>query len=564
MTNATTAYREARDQLLALRGAHERANAEFSFPEVGDIFNWGIDWFDAIARGNTNTALIIAAEGVADERYTFDELARRSDEMVAYLTGLGITKGDSVVLMLNNQIELWTTMLGVIKLGGVVMPTATAAGSTDLADRVERGGARAVICNDVDAAKFDDVAGDYLRICTTPRAGWLALSEAHVAPAPPAAHPMTAPNDRLLLYFTSGTTQRPKLVEHTQVSYPVGHLTTMYWLGLQPGDVHLNVSSPGWGKHAWSSFFTPWIAEATVLAYNYNRFDAAEFLQQLRDQHVTSLCAPPTVWRLLIKADLGTKPPALREAIGAGEPLNPEVIAQVERAWGLPIRDGYGMTETTAQIGNTPGRMVKPGSMGLPLPGVPSVLVDPETDAIVTGLGEGEICLDLSQNPLALMTEYVGDPDKTAEAYRGGFFHTGDIASRDADGIISYVGRTDDVFKASDYKVSPFEVESVLLEHPAVAESAVVPAPDPDRHAVPKAYVALAAGWDETEETAMAILRYAREHLQPWQRVRRVEFAELPKTISGKIRRAELRARERERFVEGRTAGEYRDDALRG
>ena len=504
MANATTAYREARDQLLALRGEPERANAEFSFPDVGEYFNWGIDWFDAIARGNDKTALIIAAEGVPDEKYTFDELARRSDEMVAYLAKLGIGKGDSVILMLNNQIELWTTMLGVIKLGGVVMPTATAAGPTDLADRVDRGQARAVICNDEDAAKFDEVPGDYLRICTTPRDGWLSLSDAHAEPAPAAEHPQTTPSDRLLLYFTSGTTQRPKLVEHTQASYPIGHLSTMYWLGVQPGDVHLNVSSPGWGKHAWSSFFTPWIAEATILAYNYNRVEAGEFLQQLREQHVTSLCAPPTVWRLLIKADLGTKPQALREAIGAGEPLNPEVIAQVQRAWGL------------------------------------------------------------SQKPLAPMTEYIGDPEKTAEACRDGFFHTGDIASRDADGIVSYVGRTDDVFKASDYKISPFEVESVLLEHPAVAESAVVPAPDPDRHAVPKAFVALAAGWEPTEETAVAILRYAREHLQPWQRVRRVEFAELPKTISGKIHRAELRARERERFAEGRTGDEFRDDALRG
>lgn len=564
MTDATTSYREARDQLLALRGEHERANAEFVFPDVGSRFNWGIDWFDAMARGNDKTALIIAAEGVPDEGYTFDELAKRSDEMVAYLTSIGIGKGDSVILMLNNQIELWTTMLGVIKLGGVLMPTATAAGPTDLADRVERGRARAVICNAEDAPKFDEVPGDYLRICTTPRDGWHALGDAHAAPAPAATHPETEPNDRLLLYFTSGTTQRPKLVEHTQVSYPVGHLSTMYWLGLQPGDVHLNVSSPGWGKHAWSSFFTPWIAEATILAYNYHRFEAGEFLQQLREQRVTSLCAPPTVWRLLIKADLGTKPQDLREAIGAGEPLNPEVIAQVQRAWGLPIRDGYGMTETTAQVGNTPGRPVKPGSMGMALPGVPSVLVDPETNQIVDGIGEGELCLDLSKKPLALMTEYVGDPEKTAEACRGGFFHTGDIASRDAGGVVSYVGRTDDVFKASDYKISPFEVESVLLEHPAVAESAVVPAPDPDRHAVPKAFVALAAGWEASEETAMAILRYARENLQPWQRVRRVEFAELPKTISGKIRRAELRARERERYAEGRTGDEYRDDALRG
>lgn len=564
MTDATAAYRAARDQLLALRGQHERAVAEFRFPDVGDRFNWGVDWFDAVARGNDKPALIITADGIDDEVHSYDDLARRSDEVAAFLSRNGIGKGDAVLLMMGNQVELWAGMLGVIKLGGVVMPTATAAGPADLADRVERGNARAVICTPQDASKFDHVAGDYLQICTTPIDGWLDLGDAHREAVEPAKHPGTTPQDRLLLYFTSGTTQRPKLVEHTQVSYPVGHLPTMYWLGLQPGDVHLNVSSPGWAKHAWSSFFGPWIAEATVMVYNYTRFDAGTFLAKLRDKHVTTLCAPPTVWRLLIKAELGDKPASLREAIGAGEPLNPEVISQVEKAWGLSIRDGYGMTETTAQVGNAPGVAVKPGTMGRALPGVPSVLVDPDTNEIVDGIGEGELCLDLSTNPVALMVGYVGDEDKTAEAFRGGFFHTGDIAARDGEGIISYVGRTDDVFKASDYKISPFEVESVLLEHPAVAESAVVPAPDPDRLAVPKAFITLSAGWQPDKNTATQILAYAREHLAPWQRVRRIEFvAELPKTISGKIRRAELRARERERAENGIGEEEFRDDALR-
>jgi acetyl-CoA synthetase len=261
---------------------------------------------------------------------------------------------------------------------------------------------------------------------------------------------------------------------------------------------------------------------------------------------------------MLINADLSGGPSMLREVIAAGEPLNPEVIKQVRTAWGLTIRDGFGQTETTAQIGNTPGSALKPGSMGRPLPGVPVVLLDPATERVVEGVGEGEICLDLdgpSGRPVNLMTGYQGDEDRNTAAMAGGFYHTGDVATRDEDGYITYVGRTDDVFKASDYKISPFELESVLVEHPAVAEAAVVPAPDPVRLAVPKAYVALAPGFEPTKETARAILAYAREHLAPYQRVRRLEFYELPKTISGKLRRVELRGREKELAEGAATTG---------
>ena len=400
--------------------------------------------------------------------------------------------------------------------------------------------------------KFEAVPGDYVVLTTRD------LRAAYDLEPTPVEHPGTSPQDRLLLYFTSGTTSRPKLVEHTQVSYPVGHLSTMFWLGLRPGDGHLNISSPGWAKHAWSCFFAPWLAEATVLVYNYARFDAAALLSILRDHEVTTFCAPPTVWRMLINADLSGGPGSLRELIGAGEPLNPEVISQVRQAWDLTIRDGFGQTETTAQIGNTPGSPVRPGSMGRPLPGVPVVLVDPLTGEPTT-TGEGEICLDLSASPPNLMTGYQGDPERNAEAMAGGFYHTGDVASVDADGYITYIGRTDDVFKASDYKISPFELESVLIEHPAVAEAAVVPAPDPVRLAVPKAYVALSPGHEPNEETALSILAYAREHLAPYQRVRRLEFFELPKTISGKIRRVELRQREEAGTPDGI---EWRDDQL--
>ncbi len=573
---ATEAFRAARNQLMGWRGDHRAAVSGFRWPDVGDRFNWAVDWFDAIARGNEQPALMIleeadAVEGRPAQAWSFDTLARRSDQVAAWLAQQGVRKGDAVIVMLGNQVELWEAMLGIIKLGAVIMPTTTAVGPADLRDRIGRGAAGFVIANADDAGKFADVPGDYGRLAVTRGGaapeGWASFDDAYRLDAPPAEHPGTVPTDRLLLYFTSGTTSKPKLVEHTQVSYPVGHLTTMYWLGLEPGDVHLNISSPGWAKHAWSCFFAPWNAEATVFLYNYTRFDAPALLGVIRDNEVTSLCAPPTVWRMLINADLSGGPGRLREIIGAGEPLNPEVIDQVNKAWGLQLRDGYGQTETTAQVGNTPGSVVKPGSMGRPLPGVPVVLVDPLTGEAVSatedGLGEGEICLDLTDRPLPLMTGYQGDDERNAEAMAGGYYHTGDVATVDSEGYITYVGRTDDVFKASDYKISPFELESVLIEHPAVAEAAVVPAPDAVRLAVPKAYIVLAPGHEPTEETALSILGYAREHLAPWQRVRRIEFSELPKTISGKIRRVELRGREDDlaaHDTEARPENEWRDD----
>lgn len=551
-------YRAARDQLVDLRENYPRAVESFSWPDVGDTFNWGVDWFDAIARGNHREALVIVEEDGSRTSRTFDELATRSDQLGLWLKARGVAKGDSVMLMLGNQVELWEAMLAIMKLGAVILPTTTAVGPADLIDRVARGRVRHVIAATESTAKFDGVPGEYTRI----RAGegssaWESFADAFLERASPTPHPGTAPSDPLLLYFTSGTTTRPKLVEHTQVSYPVGHLTTMYWLGLRPGDIHLAISSPGWAKHAWSCFFAPWIAEATIFVYNYGRFDAVSMLDTIRAEKVTSFCAPPTVWRMLIQADLSAGPGSLREAISAGEPLNPEVIGQVRSHWGMTIRDGYGQTEMTAVIANSPGTPLKDGSMGRPLPGCPIVLVDPITGSVGD---EGEICVDLAQHPLFLMTGYVGDDIRNAEAMADGFYHTGDTAVRDADGYITYVGRTDDVFKASDYKISPFELESALIEHAAVMEAAIVPAPDAVRLAVPKAYVVLAAGFEPTEETARIILAFARDRLAPYQRIRRIEFMDLPKTISGKIRRVELRERE-ELIVSGAViAREWRDD----
>ncbi|CKI35553.1 AMP-binding protein [Mycolicibacterium smegmatis] len=562
MSGNADLYRSARDQLVATIADYDKAVETFAFPELTGTFNWAIDWFDAIARGNDRPALWIVEEDGAETQVSFADMAERSDRVATWLAALGVGKGDRVILMLGNQVELWEAMLGIAKLGAVIMPTTGALGPADLADRIARGGARFVIANASDTDKFAAVEGDYGRIVVGEAVeGWHAYSDASEV-QPQRFASATTVDDTMLIYFTSGTTSKPKLVEHSQVSYPVGHLSTMAWIGVKPGDVHLAISSPGWAKHAWSCFFAPWIAEATIFVYNYRRFDAPALLNQLRRAKVNTFCAPPTVWRMLIQADLGARPEGLREILGAGEPLNPDVIAQVEKAWGLTIRDGFGQTETTLQVGNTPGQPVKPGSMGRPMPGVPVVLVDP-----ITGepADEGEICLDLSKRPRNLMTGYLGDPERNAAVMAGGYYHTGDVASRDAEGYITYIGRTDDVFKSSDYKVSPFELESVLIEHPAVVEAAVVPQPDDTRLAVPKAYVALAEGWEPNADTAKAVMEYARDHLAPYLKVRRVEFFDLPKTISGKIRRVELRKREDEAHQTGKEIPtEYRYEDLLG
>jgi acetyl-CoA synthetase len=340
----------------------------------------------------------------------------------------------------------------------------------------------------------------------------------------------------------------------------VGHLSTLYWLGLQKGDVHWTISSPGWAKHAWSCFFAPLNAQACVFIYNYPRFNGPDILATLVEHRVNTLCAPPTVWRMLIQEDLKAWPVQLRELISAGEPLNPEVIEQVRAAWQLTIRDGYGQTETTAQIGNPPGAALKPGSMGRPLPGYRMVLLDAEGQPA----DEGEICIDLAHRPTALMNGYADDADKTAEAMRDGYYHTGDVGQRDAQGYITYVGRADDVFKASGYRISPFELESAMIEHPAVAEAAVVPSPDAVRGFVPKAYVILAPGHAPDAATAAAIFRFMRERVSAYKLVRRIEFSDLPKTISGKIRRVDLRGQENARPGSGvRNPAEFLEEQSR-
>lgn len=559
-------YQAARDLLLSLSHDHAAACREFAWPRL-EWFNFALDWFDQIGqhpeRGRRDALWLVEPDGSALRR-TFRELSDDSSRTANLLRSIGLRRGDRILVMLGNQVELWETQLAGMKLGAPLIPTALMMPPADLQDRVTRGRVSWVVTDPTNAVKFDDVVGDYGIIVTGGDAGaeevrsqLSAHHRVHSYEEARRHEPVFVPqqptrsHEPLILYFTSGTTAQAKLVEHTHYSYSFGHLSTMYWTGLRPGDVHLNIASPGWGKHAWSNLFAPWIAEACVYLFNQPRFDARALMEQMDRARVTSFCAPPTVWRMLIQADLRslTNPPT--SAISAGEPLNPEVIRQVRDAWGVTIRDGYGQTETTLQIANTPGMEVKPGAMGRPMPGFTVELFDQQTGEVAD---EGEICLRVDDNPPGVMVGYIDEPARTAEVIIDGWYHTRDIARRDTDGVYTYVGRTDDVFKASDYRISPFELESVLIEHPAVAEAAVVPAPDPLKHAVPKAYVVLAAGSEPSMELAGEILRYARENLAPYKRVRRVEFTDLPKTISGKIRRVVLRELEEEYHANGRPA----------
>lgn len=553
------AFIQARDLLLRHRTDYDAAVAEFQWPTLGR-FNWALDYFDEMAVNNPAPALRIVDEHGNDHTYSFAQLRARSNQVANYLRSLGVKRGERVLLMLGNEVALWEVMLAAAKLGAVVVPATALLAREDLEDRLTRGRIRHIVAAEAHTAKFDGLGEHCTRIGVgSASPGWHTFEQAYALSKAFEPDGPTEATDPLLLYFTSGTTSKPKMVLHSHQSYPVGHLSTMYWIGLQPGDLHLNISSPGWAKHAWSCFFAPWNAGACVFIHNVERFSAKGLLAVLQAYPITSLCAPPTVWRMLIQEDLAVVRArlSLRELVGAGEPLNPEILEQVYNAWGLWLRDGFGQSETTAIIGNTPGQVLKPGSMGRPLPGYRLSLLDADGELA----SEGEVALPLEPPPLGLMLGYADAPEKTAEAMRDGYYRTGDTAQRDSDGYVTFVGRADDVFKCSDYRISPFELESALIEHPAVVEVAVVPSPDPLRLNVPKAYLIIAADQVADVTLAEAIFAFAREQLAPYKRVRRIEFvSELPKTISGKIRRVELRQREQRCQAQGRSALEFYEE----
>lgn len=547
----------ARNFLLEHRGDHDTACRDFRWPELRE-FNWALDYFDDLGRGEhaDRTALWLVDEDGSQVRLSFAELSARSSQVANWLRDLGVSRGDRILLMLGNVVPLWEATLAAMKLGAVVVPTTMLAGSDDLRDRMQRGEVKHVIAAADQCGGFEEVGLDFTHIAVgaAPH-GWHDYAQAMRQSCEFIAEGVTDAEDPLLLYFTSGTTSRPKLVMHSHQSYPVGHLSTMYWIGIQPGDIHLNVSQPGWAKHAWSCLFAPWNAAATIFIYNSARFDAVGLLGALEKHAVTTMCAPPTVWRMLIQQDLAAFKMNLRELCSAGEPLNSEVIGQVRKAWGLTIRDGYGQTETTAIACNSPGQEVVPGSMGRASPGFRIELLDADG----APAEEGEVALAPEPRPLGLMIGYADDASRSGHIGADGYYRTGDVAARDADGNITYIGRADDVFKCSDYRISPFELESVLIEHPAVAEAAIVPSPDPLRLSVPKAFVSLVAGKSPSAELAGDILQFVRGRLAPYKRIRRLEFSELPKTISGKIRRVDLRKAELARESDQRLPGEYFD-----
>jgi acetyl-CoA synthetase len=540
-----TTFQQARAFLLDHRTDYAAAVAGFRWPDPVD-FNWALDWFDAglaadpVTRNRTALWIVDAAAN-RDTKLSFATLSRRSNQVANFLRAQGLKRGDHLLLLLGNVVPLWETMLAAIKLGVVVIPATTLLTPDELQDRLDRGGAKLVVAAQDQVAKFAGLrGGDIARIVVGTQAhdGWLGYEAAADHPDTFTPDGPTRADDPMLLYFTSGTTAKPKLVRHSQRSYPIGALSTMYWIGLQPGDVHLNISSPGWAKHAWSCLFAPWNAGATVFVVNQPRFDAKGLLATIGRCGVTTLCAPPTVWRLFIQEKLASFKVALREVCGAGEPLNPEVIDQVNAAWGLTIRDGYGQTETTALAGNSPGQPVKVGSMGRPLPGWKVRVVDADGNPAK----EGEVSLVLgADRPAGLMQGYQAD-DGSVSGTEGKVYRSGDVVFADDDGYLTFVGRSDDVFKSSDYRISPFELESVLLEHAAVAEAAIVPSPDPIRLAIPKAYVLLVGDTEPSAATALSIYEHLHVRLAPFKRIRRIEFVtELPKTISGKIRRVHLR-----------------------
>jgi acetyl-CoA synthetase len=541
-----TTFQDARAFLLKHRTDYDAAVQGFRWPDPVP-FNWALDWFDAELAHHPESkdrpALwIVDAGSNRETKLSFVALSRRSNQVANFLRAQGLKRGDHLLLLLGNVVPLWETMLAAMKLGVVVIPATTLLTPDELRDRLDRGKARAVVATQDQVPKLAGLGSDGLvRVvvgATAKQEGWLPFEDAANAPEPFTSDGPTKADDPMLLYFTSGTTAKPKLVRHSQRSYPVGHLTTMYWLGLQPGDIHLNISSPGWAKHAYSCFFAPWIAGATIFIVNQPRFEAKGLLSIIDRCCVTTLCAPPTVWRLFIQERLADFKVSLREVCGAGEPLNPEVIDQVRAAWGVTIRDGYGQTETTLLVGNSPGQTVKVGSMGRLMPGYRVRIADSDGNAVT----EGEVTLVLgADRPAGLMQGYQGDDGKLSGA-DGDFYRSGDVVFADDEGYLTFVGRSDDVFKSSDYRISPFELESILLEHESVAEAAVVPSPDPIRLAIPKAYVLLVSGAERSAETALSIFRHLHTRLAPFKRIRRIELVtELPKTISGKIRRVHLR-----------------------
>lgn len=528
-------FRDCRNFLLEYRNDHDKAYRNFRWPEL-TTFNWARDWFDIVAHDNHRTALRVIGPS-SDISMSFNSLARRSDQVAAWLHELGIRRKEVVLVLLDNRPELWEVMMAVMKLGAVVLPTYTTATTIELTERVLRAQVRHLIVE----SSLTDLIPYELGYSTMisigdPVDGWENYDSSYKSSDNLPDIAPTRADDPLFYYFTSGTTSRPKLVCHTQVSYPVGHLSSMYWNGVQPGDVHCNVAAPGWAKHAWSSLFVPWNAEATLIALAGGA-TPERVLEALERTQATTFCAPPSMWRALVKYGLDDRSIHLREATSAGEVLPQEVVSAVGAIWGVTVRNGYGQTETTAQLGVTSGSAATPTSLGRPLPGYRIALCPPGSDEPAV---EGEVCVDIAEPPVGLMSGYPDDPDATVAATGSRYYRTGDLAQWH-DGELRYLGRIDDVFKVADHRISPTELEGVLGAHAAVSEAAIIPVPDGVGGLKAKAYVVLGSGWNGTAATAFSIFDHLQEQLPREKHVGSIEFVDsLSRTSSGKIRRAAL------------------------
>ena len=526
-----------------------------------EFFNWTAEIFEGLHAADHpgKDALVIVSDDVPAQAFTYAELSARANRLLNFWQAHGVESPEAVLLMVPVVAELWFTYLAGIKGGLVLIPVATMLSVKDLEYRFGRLLPAVVVADAGNAPKIDQAEaalGRRIRLKMLvghdTRPGWINFHAVDDQPAEaPAA--ATRADDPLFLFFTSGTTGLPKVVVHTHFSYPVGHLSTAAWIGLRPDDVHCNISQPGWAKFAWSSFFAPLSVGATLLVYRPGgKFAAAPLLRVLAQQGVTTFCAPPTVLRLLILEDLTRYQFSFRECVSAGEPLNPEVIDAWQRGTGVLLRDGYGQTESTALVYNLPGGAVRLGSMGRASFLYDVVVADDEGDEL-PDLAEGHIAVRLHPDrPNGLFKEYYGEPERAAAVFRHGLYYTGDKAYRDADGYVWFVGRDDDVIKSSDYRVGPFEVESVLMDHPAVVEAAVVGSPHAIKGHEIKAFIMLHPDVPATAALAAELFAFAREHLAPYKMPRILEFVpELPKTSSGKIRRVELRAQEAQHRLGG-------------
>lgn len=537
---------------IANRADYDRLRRTFQW-DHREYFNFGDDIVDgwAAQRPDQVALWLAGADGV--QKKTWAEISARSNQVAQALTGLNLQRGERVLVLLPKIVPWWETLVGLLKSGLVAMPGTSLLTARDLEYRIGVSEAAAVITDAEGAEKIDAVADrlSSLRhrivVSETPRLGWQRYEDLLSAAPSPQPRPPTRSDDPALIYFTSGTTGMPKMVLHSQASYGLGHAVTgRLWLDLCEDDLHWNISDTGWAKAAWSSLFGPWLCGATVFAQSsHGKFQPEDVLECLSEYPITTLCAAPTIYRRLVQLDLKNfRPKALRQCVAAGEPLNPEVIAVWQDATGMTIRDGYGQTETVLLCANFPGIEVRPGSMGLPTPGFDLAVIDDAGNRLPPGQ-EGRVAVRVEpERPLALFQEYWRNSAATAQAFQHGWYTTGDCASIDEDGYFWFVGRDDDVITSSAYRIGPFEVESALIEHPAVVEAGVVGKPDPVRSEIVKAYVVLAKGWQPSDELKTELQEHVKRVTAPYKYPREIEFVpDLPKTVSGKIRRIELRLR---------------------